>query len=224
MDGAAPAAAAEWRGVDIALTALTMKKPIAFLLLLLAALPSLAADRPAPYGTNTIYIPGFRTYMASGYAPSESNMALIREVSAKAAGLRLVAFDTSKNNAALLMCRMSFPVYGPGKTPFAALLEAAANLELAGAGRAVPDAPRVQATLDGFDFSSFGGGKWTLRATLRSPGMDALTVEHVHAYPVSAGAVAGCTDVTNAMVPAIESFLHALYADVRFVELMQHAP
>ena len=200
-----------------------MKKFIAFLLLA-ASLPTLAADRPAPYGTHTIYLPGFRTYTASGYAPSELNIALIRELSAKAAGLRLMAFDTSKNNSALLMCRISYPVYGPAKTPFASLLEAAANLELAGSGLSVPDAPRVQATLDEFDFSSVGGGKWTLRATLMATGREPLTVQHVHTYPVSAGAVAGCNDVTNAMVPAIESFLHALYADARFVELMQPAP
>ena len=200
-----------------------MKRLIAFVLLA-ASLPTLAADRPAPYGTHTIYLPGFRTYVASGYAPSESNIALIREASAKAAGLRLISFDTTKNNAALLMCRMSYPVYGPAKTPFAALLEAAANLELAGAGLAMPDAPRVQATLDEFDFGSFGGGKWTLPATLKAPGREPLTVQHVHTYPVSAGAVAGCNDVTNAMVPAIESFLHALYADARFVELMQTTP
>ena len=200
-----------------------MMKFIAFLLLA-ASLPALAADRPAPYGTHTIYLPGFRTYVASGYAPSESNIALIRQASAEAAGLRLISFDTSKNNAALLMCRMSYQVYGPAKTPFAALLEAAVNLELAGSGLAMPDAPRVQATLDEFDFGSFGGGKWTLRATLKAPGREPLTIQHVHTYPVSAGAVAGCNDVTNAMVPAIESFLHALYADARFVELMQTTP
>jgi hypothetical protein len=46
----------------------------------------------------------------------------------------------------------------------------------------------------------------------------------VHPYSVSAGAVAGCTDVTNAMVLAIESFLHTLYTDTRFLDLVQHAP
>ncbi len=199
------------------------EKIIAFLLLA-AAFAALAADRPAPYGTHAIYIPDFRTYMASGYAPSESNIELIRALGAKASGLRLLAFDTSKNNAALLMCRMSYPVYGPARTPFAALLEAATNLELAGSGLSVPEAARVPATLDEFDFSSVGGGQWTLRATLRSPGSEPLTAQHVHTYSVSAGAVAGCTDVTNAMVPAIESFLHTLYADARFVEVMQTPP
>ena len=193
-------------------------------ILLAAALPSLAADRPAPYGTNTIHLPGFRTYAASGYVASASNIELIRGLGTQAPGLRLVAFDTSKNNPALLMCRMSYPVHGPGKTPFASLLEAAANLQLAGSGLAVPEAARVQATLDEFDFSSFGGGKWTLRATLLAPGRDPLTVQHVHTSAVPAGAVAGCADVTNAMVPAIESFLHSLYADARFAELMQTTP
>lgn len=104
-----------------------MKHLIA-LLLLPVSIAAPAADKPAPYGTNTIHIPGFRTYVASGYTPSEQNISFLKEMKDKAAGLRLVAFDTSKNNVAMLMCRMSFPVYGPGKTPFASLLEAAANL------------------------------------------------------------------------------------------------
>jgi len=193
-------------------------------LLLLPSMQALAADKPAPYGTNTISIPGFRTYVASGYVPAEQNINLLKEMKDKATGLRLVAFDISKNNVAMLMCRMSFPVYGPGKTPFASLLEAAANLELAASGLAAPDAPRAQATLEEFDFSSFGGGKWTMRATLTVQGKEPLTVKYVHPYSVSGGAVAGCTDVTNAMVPAIESFLHTLYADARFLDLMQYAP
>jgi len=200
-----------------------MKYLIALLLLSLS-IHALAADTPAPYGTNKIYIPGFRTYVASGYVPSEQNVNLLKEMKDKSVGLRLVAFDTSKNNVAMLMCRMSFPVYGPGKTPFASLLEAAANLELAESGLAAPDAPRAQAILEEFDFSSFGGGKWTIRATLTVQGKEPLTVKYVYPYSVSAGAVAGCTDVTNAMVPAIESFLHALYADARFLDLMQYAP
>lgn len=199
-------------------------KHLISLLLLPVSMHGFAADKPAPYGTNTISIPGFRTYVASGYIPSEQNINLLKEMKVKAASLRLVEFDTSKNNVAMLMCRMSFPVYGPGKTPFASLLEAAANLELAESGLAAPDAPRAQATLEEFDFSSFGGGKWTMRATLTVQGKEPLTVKYVHPYSVSGGAVAGCTDVTNAMVPAIESFLHALYADARFLDLMQYAP
>jgi hypothetical protein len=183
-----------------------------------------AADVLLPFGRSTISIPGFRTYMASGYVPSAQNIVFLQEMKGKASGLRLVAFDTSKNNAAMLMCRMSFPVYGPRKTPFASLLEAATNLELGESGLALPDAPRVQATLEEFDFSSFGGGKWTMRVTFTLPGKEPLTINHVHSYAVSPSAGAGCKDVTNAMVPAIESLLNAFYSDARFLELMQQAP
>jgi hypothetical protein len=185
---------------------------------------ALAADVLAPSGRSTINIPGFRTYVASGYVPSAQNIIFLKAKKDKASGLRLVAFDTSKNNAAMLMCRMSFPVYGPKKTPFASLLEAAMNLELGESGLVSADAPRVQAILEEFDFSSFGGGKWTMRVTFTLPGKEPLTINHVHSYSVSPSAGAGCKDVTNAMVPAIESLLDAFYSDARFLELMQQVP
>ena len=200
-----------------------MKFLIAILAFVLSS-HALAADVLLPSGRSTISIPGFRTYMASGYVPSAQNIIFLQEMKGKASGLRLVAFDQSKNNVALLMCRMSFPVYGPRKTPFASLLEAATNLELGESGLALPDAPRVQATLEEFDFSSFGGGKWTMRVTFTLPGKEPLTINHVHSYSVSPSAAAGCKDVTNAMVPAIESLLNAFYSDVRFLEIMQQAP
>lgn len=185
---------------------------------------ALAADVLLPSGRSTISIPGFRTYMASGYVPSAQNVIFLKEMKDKGRGLRLVSFYSSKNNTALLMCRMSFPVYGPKKTPFASLLEAAMNLELGESGFASPDAPRVQATLKEFDFSSFGGGKWTMRVTFTLPGMEPLTINQVHSFSVSPSAAAGCKDVTNAMVPAIESLLNAFYSNARFLELMQQAP
>jgi hypothetical protein len=192
---------------------------------------ALAASLPAPVTADTdiMYLPGgrmlaipaFRTYIATGYTPSEKNIELLKELRAKGPSLKLVTFDTAKNNKNMLLCRGSFPVYGPNKTPFASLVEAAANMELAGSGLATPEAARMQATLDEFDFSSFGTGKWTIRATLAAEGKSPLVVEHEYTYPVSAGAVAGCGDVMKALVPGIESFLYKLYSDPRFVEFAQ---
>jgi hypothetical protein len=174
--------------------------------------------------TYTIAIPGFRSYVATGYTPSARNIEFIKALKTPAPALRLLKFDLAKNNKDMLLCRASFPVYGPNKTPFASLLEAAANLELVESGLAAQDAATVQATLDEFDFSSFGTGKWTLRATLTSAGKAPLVVSHEYTYPVSGGAVAACTDVTNALVPGIEAFLCALYTDPRFIETLQTAP
>ena len=200
-----------------------MQRRLIPLCLLLA--PSAGAWAAGSYvPTYTISIPGFRSYVASGYTPSARNIEFIKEMKAKAPALRLLKFDLTKNNKDMLLCRASFPVYGPNKTPFASLVEAAANLELVESGLAAQDSPTIQATLDEFDFSSFGTGKWTLRATLTANGKPPLVVSHETTYPVSGGAVAGCTDVTRALVPGIEAFLYALYTDPRFVETMQAAP
>ena len=76
-------------------------------------------------------------------------------------------------------------------------------------------------TLDEFDFSSFGTGKWTIQATLSAEGKSPLVVKNEYTYPVSVGAVPGCKDVMNALVPGIEAFLFTLYSDPRFDEFAQ---
>ncbi len=169
--------------------------------------------------TTTIYIPGFQTYMASGYAPSPRNVERLAALNAAPASLRLIGFDAAMNNKNMLVCRASYPVYGPNKTPFATLLEAASNMELAEAGLAAADAPRVHATLDEFDFASFGVGKWMISATFVVDGKAPLVVKNEYSYPVSGGAVAGCADVTKALAAGVESFLNKLYSDPRFGEL-----
>jgi hypothetical protein len=195
------------------------------LLTLSASLPVAAADNELIFlpGGRALSVPGFRMYIATGYTPSERNIELLKEMKAKTPSLKLVAFDSTKNNTNMILCRGSFPVYGPNKTPFASLVEAAVNMELAGSGLSAPDAPRIQATLDEFDFSSFGTGKWIIRATLSAEGKAPLVVKHEYAYPLSltGGAVGSCNAVVDALVPGIESFLHTLYSDSRFVEIAQ---
>ena len=132
---------------------------------------------------------------------------------------RLIVFDTTKNSNSMLICRGSYPVYAPNKTPFATLLEAAANIELSFVGLATRDAPTIQATLNEFDFSSLGDGKWEIDATFVAEGKDPISVKSVYEYPVSIAAASSCGDVTNAMPAGIEAFLNKLYSDPRFQEL-----
>ena len=202
-----------------------VKNPLAALALMLS-LAAHAADAPAPMDQVPVYtpkgslisVPSFRIYVASGYAPSPKNIESLKALPVAPGSLRLVSFDAAKNNKNLLMCRVSFPVYGPNKTPFASLIEAGLNLELGESGLAVPDAPRVQATLDEFDFASFGTGKWVIGATFSIDGKAPLVIKSEYAYPVSGGAVNGCGDVMKALPAGIEAFLQKLYADPRFAE------
>lgn len=170
---------------------------------------------------SSIVVPSFRTYMATGYAPSEKNVAFLKGLKEKIVSPKLLAFDATRNNQNMLLCRVSFPVYGPNKTPFASLVEAAANMELVEAGLATPDAPRIQASLDEFDFSSFGVGRWNIDATLAADGKPPLIVSSVYEYPVSAGAVNACADVMNALPSGIEAFLLKLYSDPGFIEALR---
>lgn len=172
-------------------------------------------------GGKTIAVPAFRTYVASGYTPSPKNLEFLAKLKGQVTAPKLVTFDTTKNNKSVLFCRASFPVFGPNKTPFAALIEAAVNLELVASGLVEADAPRLQATLDEFDFSSFGGGKWAIDATFRPEGKAPFTIKSVHTFPVSAGAGAGCGDVMKALPDGIEAFLMKLYADPAFAEALR---
>ena len=172
-------------------------------------------------GGKTLMVPSFRTYVASGYKPSEKNMEFLKGLKEKVTAPKLLAFDVTKNNKDMMLCRASFPVYAPNKTSFAAFVEAAINMELVASGLVDPEAPRVPATLNEFEFSSFGGGKWTIDVSATPENKPALNVKNVYEYSVSFMAGKGCADVMQALPMGVESFLMKLYADPGFVELMQ---
>lgn len=172
-------------------------------------------------GGKTAVVPGFRIYIASGYSPSQRNLELLQSLKYKMTTPKLVVFDTTKYNKNMLLCRASYPVYGPNKTAFATLVESAINIELGAVGLATIDAPKIQATLDEFDFSSFGGGKWKVDATFTADGKPPVIVKNVHTYDVSAGAASGCADVMNALPVGIEAFLYKVYSEPAFQELFR---
>jgi hypothetical protein len=199
-----------------------MKKVVAAIALSIPLVAS-AADNSMLIlsGDRSLAIPGFRTYIATGYIPSEKNVEFLKTLKEKTTSLKLISFDQTNNNKNMLVCRASYPVYGPNKTPFASLIEAAVNMELVASGLSAPEAPRIQASLDDFDFSSFGTGKWSIDATFATDGKAPLVIKNQYTFPVSAGAVSGCGDVMNAMVAGIESFLLRLYSDPGFIELVR---
>ena len=175
-------------------------------------------------GGKTLFIPGFRTYYASGYLPSSKNVELLTGLKQGMTAPRRITFDAAKNNSNSLWCRGSYPIYyGTDKTPFAALMEAAINLELAQVGLSNPDAPPLHASLDQFDFSSsaFTGGKWMLDVTLGDEGKAPVALKTVHEFSVAHTAAQGCGQVRNALSPAIENLLFQLYSKPEFQALFR---
>lgn len=169
---------------------------------------------------STVMVPGFRTYASNGYVPAEKNIELLKQVKSTISFVKPITLSSASPGNASLFCRVSYPVYAPRKIPFESFIEDALNTEIAQAGLMATDSSHtIKGRLDEFDFSSFGSGKWTIQVTFSIEGKDPLTVKHEYSYPVSGGAVAACGEVTNALVPAIQEFLYALYSNPRFVDL-----
>lgn len=176
----------------------------------------------AQANVTVLVLPGFNEYHARGYAPSARNVELLKSLKDKMPAARLVSFDASKNDKTMMLCRGSYPVYGPNKSPFVSLVEAAINLELAQAGLANAEAPKLLATLDEFDFSSFfSGGKWLLAASIAEEAKTPLSVRLTHEFKVGVSAEQGCADVTRALPGAIEAFLFKLYSEPDFQAMFQ---
>lgn len=165
-------------------------------------------------------MPGFRTYFSNVYVSPEKNLEVLKQIKSAVTFINPISFSSASPSGPALVCRMSYPIYAPGKMPFEAFIEGALNAELNQAELIKPDAlSQIKGQLDAIDFSSFGSGKWTIQATFTAEGKEPLTVKHEYAYPVSGGAVRACGEVTNALVPAIQEFLYVLYSHPGFVDL-----
>ncbi|MBS1190549.1 MAG: hypothetical protein H6R10_2341 [Rhodocyclaceae bacterium] len=169
-----------------------------------------------------IYIPGFRTYSANPYSPSAENVALLREFKQAFPPMRIAGFSSYAPGEASLVCRLSYPVYLPGKIPYEAYLAEAMRAELLEAGLYAEDASvGINGHLVAMDFNSFGTGKWTIEATFSIDGKEPIAIKHEYTYSVAAGAVRACNDVSRALVPAMQDFLHAVYSNPQFKDLLR---
>jgi hypothetical protein len=169
-----------------------------------------------------ISLPGYRTYTADIYSPAEKNIELLNELKKTTTPIKISAFTATTPGISKLVCRASYPVNTPDKIAFESFIEGALRTEFSQTGLGTEDAPRqIQAHLDEFDFSSFGTGKWTIKATFTTEGKEPVVIKHEYTYPLSFAAGKACGDVTNALVPAVQSFLFAAYSDPHFVRLIQ---
>lgn len=169
-----------------------------------------------------IYIPGPRTYVANVYSPSAENVALLRELKQAFPSVRIAGFSSYAPGEATLVCRLSYPVYLPGKIPYEAYLAEAMRAELQEAGLYAENALiGLNGHLVAMDFNSFGTGKWTIEAKFSVEGREPITIKHEYTYPVAAGAVSACGDVSRALVPAMQDFLHVVYSDPQFRNLFR---
>jgi hypothetical protein len=161
----------------------------------------------------------FRTYQATGYISTVANMDALKLLKDAGTRLRSIRFENDPDKRNKLWCRGSFPVYGPNKTAFSPLLEAAFNLDLIAAEILNTNLPKISAKLDEFDFSSFGEGKWMIQATFSAEGKPALTLRNEYPFTLAMMAASSCENVNRAMPLAIGAFLLSAFQNPKFIEL-----
>jgi hypothetical protein len=161
----------------------------------------------------------YRTYQASGYLSTVANMDALKDLKDAGIRLRAIRFENDPEKRNKLWCRGSFPVYGPNRTAFSPLLEAAFNMDLIASEVLNPNLPKIIAKLDEFDFSSFGEGKWIIQATFSAEGKSPLTLRHEYPFTLAMMAASACENVNRAMPLAIGSFLLSVFKNPQFLEL-----
>lgn len=192
---------------------------------LLCSLSALASDIVVyPQGTANpgIYVPGFRTYSTNSYSTSSQNVSLLKQLAHSFPQLRIAGFSAVSPGEATLLCRLSFPVYLPGKVAHEVYLAESMRAELSEAGLYADTAPvALLGHLISMDFNSFGIGKWVFEARFSVEGKEPVTIKHEHSYPLGILAVQACRDVTQALVPAMQGFLFTVYSDPKFQDLLR---
>lgn len=180
-------------------------------------------------GDSRMRLPGGNVYTMNQYQPSARNIASLQEAKGDGLALRPIVFSHPKDESNVLTCRGIHLISGPNKKPFSYLIESAVNQELEASGLMGTKRYRVRASLDEMTFSTldyklFGTGKWVMQATLRGWGQEPFVTRHEYAFPLAIMAEKTCKNAVEAMVPAIQSFLHAMYTDPQFKEFMLYKP
>jgi hypothetical protein len=172
-----------------------------------------------------IYVPGFQAFKADQYIVDTENLSALKVIKEKFSPFKISGFTTSMKGDNWLVCRMSFPVYPPGKVPYQEFLAEAMRAELVEAGLYSDESKvGIRGHVVSLDFSSFGIGKWTIEVRFEADQKESVTIKHEYSFPLSFLATKSCENVTNALVPAIQGFLNAVYKDEKFAALLNLEP
>jgi hypothetical protein len=172
-------------------------------------------------GKGPMFVQGFRSFFAGEYVAPESNLAALRAIKDGMPKMRIVDFGADDPTMTTLVCRMSWPVYAPAKLPYTLFIAGAMRDELTREGLySSDDGIALTGRLNAINFESFGTGKWKIEGAFSVDGKAPVVVTHETTFPVALGAASACRSVRDNLVPAVQAFLFAVYADPRFQALV----
>lgn len=182
----------------------------------LVAQPSLAYER-------TIYIPRSVMMYSQQYNFSSDNINALLDLKQKHPDIkvRLGKIVLSPGDDGSILCRTWFPISPAEKLPFGEFIKAALISELTEAGiYSESEGRALSLQFESIDFSSFGAGKWSFRASLSVENKEAQMFSHEHRFELAFAASPACRAVARAFMPSVQGFLKSIYHDTRFQELI----
>lgn len=194
-----------------------VKQWLAYFICTLSCMASVEAHA----GAGIVVVPAFHQYFSAQYTPSDENLALLKELKPHLAPIKIAGFTSESYAKHYILCRMSYPVYTPDKMTFADLIAEAMKADLTAAGlyseeQGVP----LKGDLTDIDLDTLMHGKWKFEASLSVAGKSPLTFRHEFEYKTKGEAGAACGLARNAMIPAVQAYLYALYSDPGFQALI----
>lgn len=157
----------------------------------------------------------------SHFSPSFQNMEQLKQLKPNSQPISLGVFKDPKNTNNL-SCRLEGSEYVPGHKTYVSYIQSALKTELKASGLySSKSNKKLDATLDKVDFASMpGNGRWMITMTFNDHHQSPYSVSDVYKFSTNYVADIACTEVAQAFVPAVQSFLTKLYGDKHFIQTL----
>lgn len=163
------------------------------------------------------------SHVSPKYTLSATNVEQLRQISqggaAKISAGEFTAAEVGKNS---IMCRAAGPIEAPNNQPFDQFIKDAIFDELKLANLVDEKSPiKLRAKLDSIDFNSnIGAGKWMMKMTFASDGVDPFTVENTYSFSTNFIADIACEQVAQALPAATQAFIKKVFEHPGFKKII----
>ena len=163
------------------------------------------------------------SHVSPRYSTSATNVEEIRQITkgtdVKVGAGSFTATEVGKNS---IVCRAAGPVLPADSKPFDQFIKDALFDEMRVAGIYDEKSPiKLHGKLDYIDFSSnIGAGKWMMKMTFSSDGIEPFTVENTYEFSTNFVADIACEQVSQALPAATQDFIKKFVQHPGFKSLL----
>jgi hypothetical protein len=163
------------------------------------------------------------SHVSPRYNPSATNVEGIRDIAKGAISkINVDQFSATEKGKKSIGCRAEGTVSAPDNKTFDEFIKDAISDELRVAGIFDAKSPiKLQGNLDYIDFSSnIGAGKWVMKMTFKSEGIEPFMVENTYEFSTNFIANIACEQVSQALAPASQDLIKRLIEHPSFKKIV----